>query len=316
MSVCPVRRRALDLLLRLEDGQLLDAGLDRSLDQLRAGGGTDQEAAFLAELVRGTLQWRGRYDHIIDAFASRKPPRDPRLRCLLRLALHQLVALDGVPAHAVLHQAGELCRARLSSRLVGFVNGLLRNVRRELRPTDDLDQAERRRRLRRVFAPLEPDGAAWLAAWHSLPPWLVERWLGRWEPSTVANICEAANSPVPVTLRVLEGADPDKEAEALHAQGRSVARHDDPRRLTLIERTSRREITDLLARHRRLIVQDPTVQEATSWLLDMTARGPVVDLCAAPGGKTARLAAAWPDARPMIAVDRSPQRMQLLDRTL
>lgn len=314
MSADPVRLLALDLLISTEDGGLLDPALDRALTGLRSGGGDERSAAFLSELVRGTLQWRDRYDHLVDTYATRRSPRDPRLRWLLRLSLHQLLALDGVPARAVLHQAGELCRARLSNRLVGFVNGLLQTVRRRLRPDDDLDPAERQRRLRAAFRTLETDGAAWLAAWHSLPGWLVARWLQRWDPVTVAAVCEATNAPVPVFLRVLEGADPESVAAVAAETGAAVSRTADPRCLELAGRPRRAEIADLLARQRRLIVQDATVQEATSWLLEAVgeAPGPVVDLCAAPGGKTARLAAACPGAEVLVAVDRAPARIRRL----
>jgi 16S rRNA (cytosine967-C5)-methyltransferase len=310
VSADPVRRRALDLLIRTDDGRPLDRALDRARAELRSGGGDARDAAFLGELVRGTLQWRDRYDHLIGVYAARRPPRDPRLRWLLRLSLHQLLALDGVPARAVLHQAGELCRSRLSTRLVGFVNGLLQTARRELRPRDDLAPAERRRRLRAAFRPLEADGAAWLAAWHSLPLWLVAGWLRRWEPATVAGICEATNSAPPVFLRVLEGADPEEVAALLAAEDVAASRTDDPRCLELGGRPRRETIAALLARHRRLIVQDATVQAATSWLLDGVDESavPVVDLCAAPGGKTARLAAALPGAGLLVAADRSAAR--------
>jgi len=312
LSADPVRRQALDLLIRTEEGRLLGPGLDLALAKLRSRGGDERAAAFLGELVRGTLQWRDRYDHLIATYAARRPPRDPRLRWLLRLSLHQLLALDGVPARAVLHQAGELCRARLSPRLVGFVNGLLRTARQELRPDDDLDAAERQRRLRAAFRPLEQDGTAWLAAWHSLPAWLVARWLHRWDPATVATVCEATNASVPVYLRVLDGAEPDAVAARLTAEGTAVSRTNDPRCLELVGRLRRAAIAGILDRHRHLIVQDATVQEATTWLLADSAPGPVIDLCAAPGGKTARLAAAWPDADVTVAMDRAPARVKLL----
>ncbi|MCP4572588.1 MAG: hypothetical protein GY838_09590 [bacterium] len=314
MSADPVRLQALDLLIHTEDGGLLDRALDQTLTKLRDRGGDERDAAFLGELVRGTLQWRDRYDHLIDTYASRRPPRDPRLRWLLRLALHQLVGMDAVPARAILHQAGELCRARLSNRLVGFVNGLLQTARRDLRPADDLDPAERQRRLRATFRPLEQDGAAWLAAWYSLPDWLVARWLDRWEPAVVAAVCEATNTPPPVFLRALEPADPDVITAEIVAGDTAVSRTADPRCLELAGRPRRADIAALLERQPRMIVQDATVQAATTWLFEALAEtaGPVVDLCASPGGKTARLAAILPDDRPLVAMDRPPTRVRLL----
>lgn len=314
MSAEPVRLRALDMLLDVGEGALLDQHLDAVLDEMRAAGRPRQERVFLAELVRGTLQWQARYDHLIDSLARRKPPADPRLRTLLRLALHQLVGMDGVPARAAIHQAGELCRARLPARLVGFVNGLLQGARRRLRPQDDLPAPDRQRLLRSVFADLESDGAAWLAAWHSLPLWLVERWLCHWEPATVGTVCAATNQRPPVAFRALEGTDPQAAARTLAAVGCPVAVGNDPRTLLCLERPGRRTIARALAREPGLIVQDPSVQEATGWLLDAIPDGdePLLDLCAAPGGKTARLAAACPGASPLVAADARATRLPLL----
>ncbi|RKZ15262.1 hypothetical protein DRQ50_07690 [bacterium] len=314
MSAEPVRLRAFDMLLAVADGAALDSELDGALEDMRAAGGSRQERVFLAELVRGTLQWQARYDHVIDTLATRKPPADPRLRSLLRLSLHQLLGMDGVPARATIHQAGELCRARLPARLVGFVNGLLQGARRGLRPRDDLAAPERQRLLRAMFAELEGDGAAWLAAWHSLPRWLVERWLCHWEPATVGAVCGATNQRPAVAFRVLEGTEPRAAARGLDTAGCPVAVGEDPRSLVCLDRPGRRAIARALAQEPGLIVQDPTVQQATNWLLGAVPDGdePLLDLCAAPGGKTARLAAAHPGITPLVAVDNKAARLARL----
>ena len=314
MSVEPVRRRAFDLLLDVANGASLDPGLDAALSAMQAAGRPRRETAFLAELVRGTLQWQARYDFLIDLLATREPPTDQRLRVLLRMSLHQLLGMDAVPARAALHQAGELCRARLSRKLVGFVNGMLQNARRRLRPRDDLEAAARQRLLRDAFSGLETDGAAWLAAWHSLPVWLVERWLRHWDPGTVAKVCAATNELPPVAFRVLEGTDPVASARDLNEAGCPVASADDPRTLVCLERPRRDLIAGIMDRQPGLIVQDPTVQEATGWLVDALAVDdqPLLDLCAAPGGKTARLAAARPGVTPLVAADAKAARIPLL----
>jgi 16S rRNA (cytosine967-C5)-methyltransferase len=314
MSAAPVRRQAYDILLAVADGAALDPLLDTVHDRWRTAGRPRRDAAFLTELVRGTLQWQARYDHLVDTFSRRRPPTDPRLRVVLRLALHQLVGMDGVPARAAIHEAGELCRERISARLVGFVNGMLQGARRQLRPADDLDPAERRTRLRAAFAALEGDGPAWLAAWHSLPVWLVERWLRQWEPATAATVCAAVNERPPVAFRVLEGAEPVAVAADLGAAGCPVGVGDDSRTLVCLERPGRDLLTRLLADRPQLIVQDPTVQEATGWLLDAlpAVDRPLLDLCAAPGGKTARLAAGRPGRTPLVAADLRASRLPLL----
>jgi 16S rRNA (cytosine967-C5)-methyltransferase len=314
MRADPVRRRALDVLVAYGGGGQLDALLDDALAALRKEGAEPRDAAFLAELVRGTIQWQGRYDHLVRRYARRKPPTDPAVLALLRLSLHQLVALDTVPPFAAVHQAGELCKSALSPRLVGFVNGFLQAARRDLRPDEQTDQAERRVRLRAAFAELEEGSAAWLAAWHAHPRWLVDRWLARYGAGTTGGILGWNNRPAPVVFHVLAPFDPRRAAEDLDEAGCPVEPADEPRILVCTERPSRDALAGLLAERPWLLVQDANVQRATSWLVSGVdgAAGPVLDMCAAPGGKTRRLAAAWPGPRLLVAMDNRAPRLRLL----
>lgn len=315
MSSDPVRRRAFAVLVQAGQGGRLDLLLDQALDALRTAGAEPRDRAFLAELVRGTFQWQLRYDHLIRRYARRQPPTDPGLLVLLRLSLHQLVALDQVPPFAALHQAGELCRQDVSPRLVGFVNGLLQAARRELRPDETTGKEERTGRLRAAFADLGEGTPAWLAAWHAHPRWLVDRWLKRLGAETTAALLAADNRPVPVAFRVLEPQDP-QAARALLAQAGCPTDPgaDDPRILVCRDRPDRATIGSLLDSWGWLLVQDPNVQRATSWLLEGlgTPAAPVLDLCAAPGGKTRRLAAAWPGLPLLVAADLRTDRLPLL----
>ena len=336
MKADPVRARALDILNRVLDGQALDSLLDENLDALDG----PQEKAFLAELVRGTLQWTGRYDQVIRHFARKKPPRDSRLLNLLRLSLHQLLTLDGVPAYAAIHQGGELCRNKITPRLVGFVNGLLQNVKRAVLDEDGsgVDQPGpdlRLEKMRPFFAGLEADPGAWLAAWESHPLWLVRRWVERYGLEHASRICEWNNRPVNLAFHVLSPSDPEEAAEFLAESGCTLQRGKSSRTLITRDRPSRSLLTEILERRPDLIVQDPVVQEATAWLIhglvetetlareSTLAGGPdsggglrCLDLCAAPGGKAAQLAANLPDSWRITTMDNRRGRVDLLAGTM
>jgi 16S rRNA (cytosine967-C5)-methyltransferase len=324
MKVDPVRLLALDLLVRADQGEPLDPLLDRAL----AGQADPRSASFLAELVRGTVQWRERYRHVLNSFVTRKLPEDPALRQLLFLSLHQLLGQDGVPAYAAIHQAGQLCRARVSDRQVAFVNGVLQAVRRQILGEDDtLDFAARESKLRPLFADIEADPVRWVATWHSHPGWLVKRWQERFGLETAEAICAANNRLVPLCFHVLEPAEPGDCINELALAGCSLVPGHEGRALTVEGRLGQQTLREILDRFPQLIVQDPAVQEATTWL--MAGRGAltespvwsnpdlsILDLCAAPGGKTTRLAAAWGKDHPLMAVDNRPQRIDLLRDTL
>jgi 16S rRNA (cytosine967-C5)-methyltransferase len=318
MKPDPVRSRALDVLVSVDRGGNLDPLLNHVLDALPDA----RDRAFCAQLVRGTLQWRGRYDHLIKRFSRRRPPTDPGILNLLRLSLHQLLGQDGVPPYAAIHQAGELCRGlKGGARAVGFVNGFLQSVRREIVGDDPTDPGVVEGRLRRQFADLEKDPAAWCAAWHSHPRWLVDRWSRAWDAPTAEAICAHNNRSVPVVFHVLEPADPGEMADRLASRGLAVDTGPGPRALVVQRRPGRPELAETLRDLPELIVQDSTVQLATAWLLDglaavegEAANRPALDLCAAPGGKTAALAARWPG--PVVAMDASGPRLPLLAETM
>jgi 16S rRNA (cytosine967-C5)-methyltransferase len=316
MRADPVRLEALAILTAVADGQPLDRCLTAGLDRL----GDTRDKAFLAELVRGTVQWQARYDHVIDQFSRKRRPDPGPLRTLLRLSLHQLLGMDGVPAYAAVHQAGQLCRRRLGVRQVAFVNGLLQAVRRKVAADPDSrppDAAERTARLSREFETLKRDHADWLAAWHSHPRWLVERWIENYGAEQAEAICAWNNRPVPLVFHVLAPFDPAAAASLLAAAGCPVTAGPAAGALVAAERPGRALLTEILTASPHLIVQDATVQAATAWLADGLAprAESVLDMCAAPGGKSAHLAARLADGRRLVAMDHRPERVALLRTT-
>jgi 16S rRNA (cytosine967-C5)-methyltransferase len=315
-SLSPVRDLAHAVLMAVHEGRRLDRELDTALSLA-----LPRDRGLLAELVRGSLQWQARYDHLITRFSRRRGRPDPAVAAVLRLGLHQLCGLDGVPPHAALNETAELCRRRAGARSVGYVNGLMQNVRRDVFGEDPLSgRAAREARLRPWFDDLKPGSAAWQAAWHSHPLWLVERWRGRHGTAACDDLCAWNNESVPVTLHVRRAADLDATLARLAEAGFAAALHPRvPRAVVVGDGCDRAALTALLAGHPGLIVQDATVQEATTWLVGdaVEAAGPaslLVDLCAAPGGKTALLAGWWPGY--LLAADSARERTQLLGDTL
>lgn len=321
MKADPVRRLAHDVLIAVDQGRSLDQELEPALNGLA----DPRDRAFLAELVRGTLQWQGRYDHLISRFARRKPPTDSPTLCLLRMSLHQMLGLDSVPAYAAIHQAGELCRRKPGVRKMPFINGLLQNVKRELIPDREggkSDSAERDNRLRLLFEESIKDRAARLAAWQSHPLWLVKKWIAGYGWETAEAVCSWNNRPVPLVFHVLPPMDPGQAVLVLEEAGCRIGDRPGERILVAADRIPRALLDDILARNPWLIVQDSTVQVATAWLAEQAADQsgagdlPVLDMCAAPGGKTAFLASSWTGTGRIVAMDHRSERVRLLTSTV
>ncbi len=307
MSAEVRRREALRVVQAVSKGASLEGELAAARRRLPP----DVEPGFLVELVRGALQWQTRYDHLIIHFSRRHATPDPVVRTVLHLALHQLVGMPNVPAYAAIHQAGELCRAVHRSRATGYVNGLLQSCARALaaRP-GDVESA-----LRPLYPDPTVDPAGHLATWYSHPRWLVERWLGRFGFVACEALLAHANVLPPVCLHVLAPHEPETALAALAEAGIAATpgtHH--PRALVLAERPDRTTLLRALAATPGLIVQDEGAQLATAWLAD-DVHAPLLDLCAAPGGKTFHLASLLPADALVVAHDLRPRRLSLVCET-
>ncbi len=309
MSADILRRRALDAWLAVAKGRTLEGELSR----LRRGLPPDRDAASAEELLRGALQWQARYDHLIHHFSRHGAPSDPVIRGVLQLALHQLLTSRGVPAYAAVHQAGELVRAAKRPRAVGYVNAVLQSVQRHVVAAGVADPLDA---VHDLFVDPEGDPVAYLAAWWSHPEWLVRRWQECFGDAETAQLLAYANTPAPITLHVLPGHDPAIARDRLADAGAATEPVDGyPRALELTARHHRAELAGFLAADPGLLVQDAGAQAVIDWLTRdgrdlIDATRPVVDLCAAPGGKAAHLRAMLPAAVPLVAMDLRPRRLK------
>jgi len=304
MSLDPIRRTAWTILSSIEKDGLLELELDQALGRVDE----PRDRRFLAELVRGTTQWRDRYDHIIEALSRRKggPKRDVRL--ILRLGLHQLLACDRVPPYAAVDQSAHLARHIAGAKSVPYVNGLLQNVSRRVK-SDGVDG------LRDLFPDRDKDPVSFIASWQSHPRWLIEGWIERFGVEAVDGLCRFDNVRPSLTLRVLGDEPREDVAARLKAAGIPATPGSlSPRALIVASPLQRGELATLLTSEPTLIVQDESVQAATEYLT-IGMSGHVLDMCAAPGGKTVHLIRGLPDDSTVVAMDRDRQRLGLVADT-
>ena len=181
------RALALDILAAARAGQSVEERLAAALK--RYPGLPRRERGLLLELVQGVKRWEVRLDYRL-ARLSHLPlaKLHPLVLQLLRLGAFQLLWLDRVPARAVLHEAGNLAKAKgLPKSHVGFINAVLRRLAAgEVPPLPDL----------------ETDPVLALSVIHSHPVWLVRRWLAQYGPEAAAARLMANNQIPPLTVRV------------------------------------------------------------------------------------------------------------------
>lgn len=301
--IAPARRAAFAALVEIARGR---ADLDDALGRTRQTLSDVRDVALLRELVTGTLRWQSRLDWRLAPLSRVAIAKlDVEVLVTLRMAAYQLEHLDRVPASAVVHDAVALVRAAKKSSAAGLVNAVLRALTRAAR----------------AEPPAAPAGAshaevaAALAVSTAHPAWLIERWLAR-EPRQVVEAWLAFdNDPPPTTLRVnpLTGASRDEVAARLSADG-IVTTPAAAAPLGLVVREG------LVVAHPALAEGRCGIQDEGSQLAALVAPvrpgARVLDVCAAPGGKT--LAYAWaagPEGQ-VVACDVRERRLEVLRETL
>jgi 16S rRNA (cytosine967-C5)-methyltransferase len=298
-----VRLASLTALLAIERGQTT---LATEVDRGRADLTDERDRALLVELTTGTLRWRAQLDALLGPCSAR--PLDsltPGVRAILRLSAYQLEHLDRIPPHAVLHEAVELTRTIGEPRAAGFVNAVLRTLRRT-RSRLTLPQRPQPGAGRR-------DALAYLSTSLSHPEWLVSRWVDRHGFDATEQWCRFNNTTPEVTIRSLRAL---TQGELLHLLRDAKAAADPARfvadAVTLQPGTFGHlpaEVSD------QLLVQDE-VSQIVAHAVAPEAGDRVLDLCAAPGAKTVVLSADLQGRGLLVSCDHRPGRVRLLRRTL
>jgi 16S rRNA (cytosine967-C5)-methyltransferase len=304
-----------------------DAYADRAL-QAEAGELDARDRALAMRLAYGTVQRKATLDHLVERLAERAPARlQAPVLAALRLGLYELVYLRGSPDYAVVADAVELAKAR-SRAGHGLVNAVLRRAAREGASALLEDLSDR-----------TPEQAALL---HSHPEWIARLWWDELGPSDARALMARDNEPAELTLRantlITDARDLAKELVAVEqpggapTRGRNAQRDAEP----LVPGAARRpltvhtdpEIPEALVLDGPFDVQASPLWRAGAFLAQSRAAmlvarslGPrpgerVLDLCAAPGGKTTHLAALMQNSGEVVAVERNPRRGRALERTV
>jgi len=244
---------------------------------------------------------------------------DKKILALLRTGTYELIYVPRTPEYAIVNETVEIA-GRLSRKAGGFVNAVLRNVQRaiELRsvalagqpPRKNLPAESQAGCLFKTDLLPDPqqDLALFLGTAFSLPAWLVRRWLVEFGPEATKHICIASNRRPTVVLRPNTLQTTTAElAAVLASEGIETSPTPDGTGLTLLQAV---DITGLSAFEKGLFfVQDQAAYEAIH-LLPVQAGWRILDLCAAPGTKTAVLAGLLRNTGQLYASDADKVRLQ------
>jgi 16S rRNA (cytosine967-C5)-methyltransferase len=269
------------------EGKTLTLALDTLLPEIPK----ENDRAFVQALCYGVARWYFQLDALLAAL-TRKPIKDPEIRLLALLGLYQL-KFSRVKPHAAV--AETVAAAGRKTWAKPLLNAVLRSYQRE--------QAQLEARL-----------AADPAAVHAHPPWLAEE-IGRDWPDQAIAILQHNNEPPPLALRVNPArGSRDAYLERLAQAGIAASPSEFCESAVIVANPVPVDRLPGFA-DGSVSVQDSAAQFAAP-LLDLRAGQRVLDLCAAPGGKTLHILETCPEIEELVAVDIVPERVRKIRENL
>lgn len=296
-----IRGIALDILMEvLENQQYSHLVIRDVLDKYQYL--EKRERSFLTRIAEGTIERKIELDYVVDQF-SKTPVRKqkPVIRNILRMGVYQLLHMDSVPDSAVCNEAVKLAKKRGFSQLSGFVNGVLRNI---ARGREQIVWPDENRDL--------------LTNWevtYSMPRWILEQWERAYGRERTRQILDAFGEQNPLTVRTnLNQISTEELVTKLEGEGVTVKRN---MRLPYALELSGFDFINGLE---SFLAGDFYIQDLSSMMVAHTADPKpgdyIIDVCAAPGGKSTHLAEMLRGTEMVEARDLTDYKVGLLEENI
>jgi 16S rRNA (cytosine967-C5)-methyltransferase len=264
-----------------------------------AAGLDSRDRALAMRLAFGAVQRKLTLDHVIGKLTERGLERlDAAVLAALRLGLYELLYLSGAPDRAVVGDAVELAKS-VRSQGFGLVNAAMRRAAREGAAV--------------LLADLSEDTPEQAAVMHSHPGWLARMWWEQFGAEQARSLMVADNEPGELALRAnsLRGA----TAATLLAE-LAVPAHDDPELPEALVLDSALDLHRTQAWRRGAAIAQSRAAMLVARVLAPRPGERVLDLCAAPGGKSSHIAALMGGEGEVVAVERNRARAARMVETL
>jgi 16S rRNA (cytosine967-C5)-methyltransferase len=253
---------------------------------------------FVSELVNGTTKMRRRLDYVLSFFLEKEiNDLTPWIRNILRLGVYQIDFLDRVPESAAVNESVNLAKKFGHRGTVALVNAVLRSYLRD--------------KSRVSFPSWEENKVENIALFYSFPSFLVESWLNTFGEEKTIKLCQVFNERPKLCFRLnsmkidshsLE--EKFNESKTKFKSGRFLENF-----YYIESRIDLNHFTPLV--EGLVYLQDESAGFPVT-LLDPQPGETILDLCAAPGGKTTFIAELLRDKGRVLAVDKNWEKIRLL----
>jgi 16S rRNA (cytosine967-C5)-methyltransferase len=298
ISQINARTKIVEILTKVE---LRQAYSDKLLDkELKEFDETDRR--FITEVVNGVLRWRLRLDwYLNQLYLGEYDNLIPEVKNDLRSSVYQLVYLDKIPPYAVLYEAVEIAKAKFNQKTANLVNAILRNFLRQQKKFEVMET--------------QLDVLDRFSFKYSHPKWLVQRWIEYWGIDEVSLLCEANNARPRLSVRINELiTDREILLKLLDENGVKYEVHPVLENFLWIDNFQELRKLDFLSKG-WITVQD--VSTAFPVLaLQPKSDEIILDMCAAPGGKTTFIAEKMQNKGRILALDLHLSRIKIVHENM
>jgi 16S rRNA (cytosine967-C5)-methyltransferase len=258
------------------------------------------DKSLLTELVNGVIRWRSKLDWVLTGFYHGDYHKCLNLvKNAMRVGLYQMLFLDKIPIPSAIDESVEMVKFLQGERAAGLVNGVLRNIARNINSIR--------------YPKQEDDLNFYYSVIHSHPKWIVKKWLNQFGEEATVKLLETNNQKPYTALRVNSLKASVEEVTAIF-QEKEIAfelSNFSSTGINLFSPNINIANTELF-KQGKITVQDAAASSVVK-LLNPTQDSFVIDLCAAPGGKSFFISELMANSGEILAIDKYDVKLKMLE---
>lgn len=292
-----LREIILDLLLDINEKKIYShVALGNALKKYQYFEKKDR--AFITRITEGSIEYMLLLDYIIEKFSTIKIKKmKPIIKNILRMSVYQLKYMDAIPSSAVCNEAVKLTEKRGFKNLKGFVNGILRNIDRNINEIE--------------YPSEKKEPIKYLSIMYSFPEWIIKMWLKTYDYETIKQILISFLEEKPTTIRTSISKNNSNELlKKLEVEHINVEKGE------FLDYAFNITNYNYLDKIRAFKEGSFYVQDEASMLVceaaDIKEDMYVIDVCAAPGGKSIHIADKLMNTGKVLARDLSKTKIDLI----